>query len=296
MKILLTGASGFIGKALLPALLEEGHRVTILSRVTGAALGVDEEIVAPTQQWPDAISGRSFDICIHLAWIATPGVYASSTENEILAETTIRLAESLFISGLPHFLNLGTCIEYAPGQTTPCIPGETPLAPETLYGRAKDQARRGIEDSAVRHNAGYTWARLFYPYGAGEHPNRIPSTFLQKLSQGEAIELATPRSMKDFIAIRDVVSALLRIVENGIPLGDINIGSGQGTSIADLAALCARVIGASPDLITTAQIRNADPYAFHLADISALNRLDWKPRVDLREGLSELYKTITTKG
>jgi len=296
MNILLTGASGYIGKALLPALLKERHSITNLCRVPGEVHGIDEEIVAPTRQWPDTVRGRYFDICIHLAWIATPGIYAFSTENEILADTTVRLADSLFTSGLPHFLGLGTSIEYAPGQSTPCRPGETPLAPETLYGRAKDRARRGIEDCAVRHNSGYTWARLFYPYGAGEHPNRIPSTFLQTLSQGEAIELGTPDSRKDFITIRDVVSALLCIVRTGTPLGEINIGSGQATSIAELAALCAEVAGASPALITTAKTRNADPYAFHLADISALSRLGWKPRVDVREGLSGLYNSLTSKG
>ena len=233
MKILLTGAGGFIGNALLPGLIRKGHEITLLSRQPHG--GELEEITADTTRWADSVRGKNFDLCIHLAWIATPGSYLESEENQILADSTIRLAEELFSEGLPHFLALGTCLEYAPHQSAPCNESTTPISPVSAYAKSKNRARIGIAEAAKRHGANYTWARLFYPYGAGEHPNRIPSTFLQTLREGKPLTLKTPNSVKDWIEIRDVVSALVMLAESEKPHREINIGTGTGTSIIELA-------------------------------------------------------------
>lgn len=288
VKILLTGASGFIGKALLPTLLANGHEVTLLSRRSSDSAGISGEIVAEIPAWPEAVSGLHFDLCIHLAWIATPGIYLSSPENHLFAEMTPRLADSLFRAGLPHFLGLGTCIEYAPNQTAPCIPGVTEISPQTAYGKAKERARAGIAEAAALHGKDYTWARLFYPYGPGEHPARIPSSFLRTLACGESLELKTPHSVKDWVHIDDVVSAILHIAGHSHPLREINLGTGTGTSILTLAKTVAEITGADKSLIKVAELALSDPYAHHVAEIRPLYALGWKPGTPLRQGLQSL--------
>jgi len=295
MKILLTGASGFIGRALLPALVSREHIVTLLSRKSSNSVGIADEIVCDITCWPEAVSGRHFDLCIHLAWIATPGIYLSSPANDLFAEMSPRLAGTLFEAGLPHFFGLGTCIEYAPNLSAPCTPGITAIAPETVYGIAKERARAGIAKSADHHKKGYTWARLFYPYGQGEHPDRIPSSFLRTLLQGRPLELKSPHSVKDWIHINDVVSALMCVAENGYPLREINLGTGIAAEILALATTAAEITGASPDLVKHSPAGAEDPYKYHIADISSLHNLGWKPGVALREGLTEIYKTLEHK-
>lgn len=288
MKILLTGASGFIGQALLPALFANGHAVTLLSRRQSNADGILEEIVGEIPTWPEAVSGRYFDLCIHLAWIATPGLYLSSPSNELFAEMSPRLADCLFEAGLPHLLGLGTCIEYAPNQSESCIAAMTEVAPKTFYGLAKERARAGIAESANRHKKGYTWARLFYPYGPGEHPARIPTSFLRTLSQGHTLELKSPNSVKDWIHIHDVVSAIVSVAENARPLREINVGTGIGTDILNLAKMAADIVGASHALIKLSPPGEKDLYAYHVADTSQLSTLGWEPTVTLKQGLHSL--------
>jgi nucleoside-diphosphate-sugar epimerase len=296
MKILLTGASGFIGRALLSSLDSRGHEITVLSRRNDPSLPpAVTAIIAETKDWATAVEGKSFDLCLHLAWIATPGIYLDSPENERLAAASIALADTLFQSGLPHLLALGTCIEYAPGPTAPCSEISTKIAPQSIYGLAKERARSGIAAAAGTTGGGYTWARIFYPYGAGEHANRIPSIFLRTLFAGRPLELKTADSIKDFIEIRDVVSALVHLSERGIPEQEINIGTGAGTRIGDLAEIAARITENNSPRITVAAATAPDPYSFHVADTRKLASSGWKPTISLPDGLERLFKNLSLR-
>ncbi len=290
MRILLTGASGFLGRALLPELLQTGNGLTLLNRKP-TGLGI-HEIVAPPENWHHAVKGLHFDICIHMAWIAAPGVYLTSSENPDLAEASGKLAEALYADGLSHFLGIGTCLEYAAGQTNACSEHLTPLEPVSPYAVAKNQARDLIATAANRRGASYTWARLFYPYGPGEHPRRIPSTFLATLMKGETLDLLTPDSAKDWIEISDVVSAVRHLALDCAPQREINIGTGIGTKVRGLAECAAEITGADRGLIRSATTQASDRYRYHVADISKLLSTGWKPSIDIHAGLTRLLRDL----
>jgi nucleoside-diphosphate-sugar epimerase len=290
MNILLTGASGFIGQALLPQLLRDGHQVTLLSRQPTSTRPISVfEIIAQPENWATAVSGKPYHLCLHLAWIATPGIYLESPENLALAEATKFLAETLFQAGLNHFIGLGTCIEYAPDQIQPCTENHTLIAPCSAYGQAKEQARVSISQAAKKYGGSYTWVRLFYPYGEGEHPNRIPSSFLRTLANHQSLTLKTPDSTKDWIEIRDVVSALIHLAEKSPGQQEINLGNGVGTSMTDFAKITAHVVNANRSQILVSNQPAIDPYSYHVADTSKLLSTGWRPSVNLEQGLQSLY-------
>ena len=290
MNILLTGASGFIGQALLPQLLKNGHQVTLLSRQpTSTRPKSVFEIVAQPKNWGTAVSGKPYDLCLHLAWIATPGIYLESPENLALAEATKFLAETLFQAGLDHFIGIGTCLEYAPDQIQPCTEDHTLIAPRSTYGQAKEQARLSIAEAAKQYGGSYTWVRLFYPYGEGEHTNRIPNSFLRTLANHQSLTLKTPDSTKDWIEIRDVVSALIHLAEKSPGQQEINLGTGVGTSMTHFAKIIAHVVDANRSQILVSDEPAIDPYSYHVADTSKLLSTGWRPSVNLEQGLQLLY-------
>lgn len=189
--------------------------------------------------------------------------------------------------GTRHFVMLGTCIEYAPGDS-PLNEETSPVAPRSLYARCKDELRRALEEEARRHGLCAAWARIFYPYGAGEHPQRLCSSIVRTLREDRTLTLKTPASVKDYIHVRDIAQALLAVAENRFH-GTINIGTGQGVAIREIARTVAEMLGKEHLVIEAPAGR--DEYPHVVADAAKLLELGWRARYDLRGGLTELVSS-----
>ncbi len=118
MKILVTGANGFIGSAFCRLALTRGHHI---AGIIQPARSLPAEIPAEKMNWlrgtlaePPWKEIERFqpDVCVHLAWIATPGVYLESPENERYLQWSLALVHGLCSLGVNHIVGAGTCIEY----------------------------------------------------------------------------------------------------------------------------------------------------------------------------------------
>jgi nucleoside-diphosphate-sugar epimerase len=294
MKILLTGAGGFIGSAFGRLALNRGHDLAGLLIPTEripASLPTAKNPVwlrgfLAEAPWPEIADFRP-EVCVHTAWVTTPGIYLESAENERFRDDSLHFARRLGELGTRHFVGLGTCIEY---QITdqPLSEERTPLAPTTLYARCKNELRLGLEAQAETDGSVICWGRVFYPYGPGEHPSRLCSSIIEKLGRGEKIVLKTPDSAKDYIYIEDLASALLTVVESGLA-GAINLGTGIGISVREIAARLGSLLG-RPDLVSTAGQTEPDPFPFVVADAARLRSLRWRPTWDIEQGLKQIIR------
>lgn len=292
MRILLTGAGGFIGTAFARAAAAQGHSI--------AGLLVPSERVPPGLEnqsgmawlrgtlaeapWKD-IDRFAPEACVHAAWVTTPGIYLESPLNAQFLEDSKSFLSRLWRSGTNRIIGLGTCVEY---RITggPLAEDTTPIEPTTTYARCKNELRLALEQAAESQSFRFAWARVFYPYGPGEHPSRLCSSIIQKLLRDEVITLKTPDSTKDYIFIRDLAAALLAVVESGF-VGSINLGTGSGVSVREIARALGELLG-KPDLIREASTTQPDPFPYIVADISRLRRLGWQPQYGLTQGLREL--------
>jgi nucleoside-diphosphate-sugar epimerase len=305
MKILVTGASGFIGSAFAKLAVSRGHQI-------GGLILPNEQIPLSLSLSPsdgERVSGRTGegtltwirgslaelpwreietfrpDACVHFAWIATPGVYLESPENERHLEWSLNLVRQLKQLGLGYFLGVGTCIEY---QITaaPLHEDRTPTDPTTRYSRCKNALRETLAAEAQEDGSRFGWGRVFYPYGVGEHPARLCSSVLQKLRAGEKIELKTPHSRKDYIYIDDLAAAIVLTVERQF-VGIINWGTGTGISVREIADTAARLLGRT-ELVTNAPQLAPDPFDYVVADNQKLRQLGWQPAYSLEAGLKRM--------
>lgn len=295
MNILVTGATGFIGQTAIRTAISEGHQVAALTRDTAKVptdLRDSVRWLSGTLAQPPLAEIKAFKpaACLHSAWIATPGVYLDSPENSVLVEQTRKFANHLGQLGLQKFVSLGTCIEYAPSPVA-LVEDMSPLGPQSLYARSKVQTHEDLQTISQQHGFKLVWGRIFYPYGPGEHPARLISSFISKLTRSEPVILQTPLSVKDFIHIEDLANALLMLTEKA-PAGTYNLCTGIGTSILELARMVARPLQ-KLDHIQPKHPSGTDAYPYLVGSPTKLASLGWKPRLTLTDGINRLLATTT---
>jgi len=306
-KVFVTGASGFIGRAFLKEAQARGFDLLCLARDAEALndtpgdAASDARDEAPkrhsiaegdldTIPWR-AVERFAPDALLHLAWIATPGEYLDSPVNARLLEQSIALIEGLTSRGVSRLAAVGSCIEYAPSDA-PLVEATSSTLADSPYASAKIRLHDWLVEHAAASGAAWSWLRVFYPYGPGEHPGRITSAFIRNLAAGERVVLRTPGSVKDFIYVTDLARALCDALEARLD-GDVNLGSGTGTSIRRIAELCADAVGAPPDHVVDADILATDPRPTVIADTTRIRSTGWRPKTPLEQGLHHLAHTLT---
>lgn len=296
MRILVTGATGFIGSAFCRLALSHGHEIAGLmlpTETSPAHVPASERMIwlkGTLAELPwCAIEKFQPEACVHFAWIATPGIYLESPENEHYLRWSLDLVHRLRGIGTNHIVGVGTCIEYRITDA-PLSEDRTPVDPTTLYSRCKNALRERLQAEAFKDGSVFCWGRVFYPYGVGEHPARLCSSLIQKFRRGEKLLLKTPHSTKDYIYVDDLATAILLTVEKQFT-GTINWGTGTGVSVRQIADTIAAMLG-RPDLVDEISPPEKDPFAYVVADATKLHQLGWKSAHTLKQGLEKLSKTL----
>ena len=239
MKLLVTGSTGFIGRHLVPLLLQSGHVVTVIVRDIERAsvydwfslvecleidIHQDEQISIPQ------LSG--YDALIHLAWQGLPN-YNESFHVDSNLPADCRFLKKVIQNGIDHVLVTGTCLEY--GMQSGPLSEEMETKPVTAYGLAKDTLRKYLQLLQKQHVFRLQWARLFYMYGEGQNPNSLLAQLQKAIDNGDAVfKMSEGEQLRDYLPVESVVRHLLRLVENPDCDGTINICSGQPISVRRL--------------------------------------------------------------
>ncbi len=292
MRILVSGATGFIGRAFSKLALNRGHEIGAMilpSESPPSGLAAEKKVTwlrgtLAEPPWRD-IAAFKPEVCLHLAWIATPGVYLESPENQSYYEWSLDFVRRARQTGVRHVVVAGTCIEYRISNQ-PLSEDHTPVEPKTTYAHWKNELRLALERERTTNGFSFGWARVFYPYGVGEHPARLCSSIIQRLGRGEKIVLKTPESTKDYIYIDDLAEAFLKLTEREHS-GTVNLGTGVGVSVRVIAQKLGALLG-KEGLIEEAVPPQIDPLGYVVADVARLKGLGWQPRFDMSQGLEKL--------
>ncbi len=285
MKVLLTGASGFIGRHVLNALLHKGIQVISVGRSRPDAGGGFIEVdLLKSHDFHPLLNEVKATHLLHLAWYAEHGKYWTSPLNLRWTEATMRLTEAFCATGGKHVVIAGTCAEYD-WSCGYCREDSTPAKPSTLYGIAKDATRRLAMAVCSQHGVTCTWGRVFLPFGPGEPQARlIPS--LRAVFQGRREPFGVNGdAYRDFLHVEDVAEAFSVLLRHSAP-GVYNISSGQPVLLGDIVRVLATTFGGDPqNVLRLASDRTGDP-VFFLGDNAKLKALGWANRFSTIEYLS----------
>ncbi len=232
MKILIIG-NGLIGSAIVKRLETAGNEILVFCRTRNTSL-------QNAQVLGDIFNFNEFskvldwnpDVIVHTAWITTPGIYKSDLSNVGYQEFTTNLARFICGSDTKHILILGTCAEYG-YQIKPSLAGKTELAPSTLYAQQKVLAFNSTREILRESNIRLTWARVFYPYGLNQDPNRLIPRLICALKEQKPFALADTSSVYDWITTRDIADAIAWIIDNELPV-EIDVGTSHGYTNMEL--------------------------------------------------------------
>jgi nucleoside-diphosphate-sugar epimerase len=290
MRILITGASGFIGRQVLSALRGKGVPIHAVSRRctedASSCVWHEADLLAPGVAGGLIGHIRPTHV-IHLAWCVEHGRFWTDPANLDFAAATFALARACAEHRVVRFVAAGTCYEYDWPEDANCSETTTPLAGHSLYDISKDACRRALTQFFDLQNIEFAWARLFFLYGAFETASRLVASLARALVNGEPALCSPGRAIRDFIDVRDAGQALAALTL-GSPLGPINIATGEAVTIADLAMMLGRLAG-RPALVQLGALpdRAGDPPRI-VADISRLRgELLFQPAHSLETGLAD---------
>lgn len=294
MRILVTGAAGFIGSQVVRIAIEEGHSVVALVRrgskthrldnVRGQFQAIQAELRDIATIEP-RLRAQPPDVCLHLAWYAEPGRFFWAEENLACLNESVGLLRLLHGIGCRRIVLAGTSAEYGPTTTPVCE--SSPIQPTTLYAASKHSLYL-LADKLVREN-GFNVAvgRIFSLYGPDEDPRRLVPFIITKLLAGETCELTRGDQVRDYSHVTDVAGAMFAIAKSKVT-GPVNIGSSKAVSVASVAERLGRLLDRTDLLRLGARPASSDDPPFLVANTDRLRKeVGWKSHYELDAGLAD---------
>jgi len=305
-RVLVTGATGFIGRWSVPALLRLGYEVHAVTSGTGAPAAQADAVAAhggKRASWHAAnlLDGASIERIVdavrpshllHFAWIATPGVYSTSADNERWRRASECLFDRFVAAGGRRIVAAGSCAEYDWTQAGVCHETTTPLvdpdAPRvTPYAAAKRRLSSRLTELDRSDAVAAAWGRIFFQFGPFEHPERLVASVIGRLLQGLPADCTPGSQIRSFLHVADVGEAFVQLLDSGVR-GPVNVGSAQRVSVAELVRLIARQAG-HPELIRLgARAAPPDEPALLVPSLARLHaEVGWRPRFTLDSAVAD---------
>jgi nucleoside-diphosphate-sugar epimerase len=232
---------------------------------------------------------------LHAAWDVSHSGYWTSPANFTWLAAGVRLLRDFLACGGIRAVGVGTCAEYA-WDADLYSEHRSALSAATPYGRCKLALGEAFA-AANGMGASTAWARLFFPYGPGDGAQRFLPSLRRSLMAGKPVATTAGTQIRDFIHVEDVAGALAALLHSGVT-GPVNIGSGQGVALRDMALELAGALGADPGLLRfgALPIRPGDPPAL-IAEVTRLrDEVGFTPRVAWRDGVRRFALEATKPG
>ena len=301
-RVLITGATGFVGTNLARRLLSAGHELHCLVRPGHSSWRIEDirrdlilhEVFLHDSQVAAEVQKIRPEWIFHLA---THGAYSWQKDWEQMVVTNIRGTANLLAAclrvGFECFVNTGSSSEYG-FKNHACTETEL-LEPNSHYAVTKAAATLFCRQTALSEKVYIPTLRLYSVYGAYEEPGRFLPTLITRGLRGELPPLVDPNVARDFIFIDDVVDAYLAVAtgSSAEPGPIYNVGSGVQTTIADVVKLAREVMkiatqpswGTMPNYSWDANVWVSDSSKIR-------SQLGWEPRVSFRDGFCRMLEWI----
>lgn len=277
MRVLVTGASGFLGRRLLPQLA--GHEVVSLvppaERPAASGGNVIVGDLETDGRWRQQVQRFAPQWCVHLAWAGLPDYSVARCRANV--DASLRLIETLAHAGVKRVVVAGSCWEY--GRAEGAVSEDRLPVDCGVFASAKHAVRTVLDSVARERGFEYRWPRIFFVYGPGQRSTSLIPHLHAAYRAGRQPELRDPSAVQDFVHVDDVVRGLVTLTENAMPSGVFNLGSGQPTSASQVANIVAAHFGQAPPFPAV------EPGRGFWADPRRARDAGWQTGISLADGV-----------
>jgi len=304
MKLLLTGATGFLGSHLLEALVEKGHRVIILKRSFSNTWRINHILTAHDSQITshnidlvpieEAFKQHPPDMVIHLATCYRK--FHSQEDVEELMRTNVEFP-SLILElcrkyGVKYFINTGTFFEYDLVHSQ--ISEKDPFRPYNLYAATKIAFENILKFYVVEYGIKAVTLKLFAPYGYRENETKLIPFLIKSILEGKDVSISKGKQRWDFTYCKDIVRAYINsmsyVQKMGTQYESFNIGKGIPNSLEEVAELLLTIAGSRTKILLEKPYNEKEIFWACADPAKAMNKLGWLPEYDLKRGLTETFE------
>lgn len=295
-KVLLTGATGFVGPYLVKELLERKARIKVLRMDTARNFTVPQDaitMVSGNITDPGSLQNimKDIEIVFHLAAISNVN-YAIAHPRETFetnATGTLNLLEEARKNKVEQFVYISSSHVYGVPQYLP-MDEKHPIHPHEPYAASKAAAEMLVNIYGINYGLKTTIIRPFNMYGPGQSGDFIIPSIISQALKKDMIELGNLSPTRDLLFITDAIKGMFTIAEHGD--GIYNLGSGNETSMKEVVETVINIIDPAKKYVSIESRKrsNAVDIPRMCADVSKLKKLGWSPVVDLKEGLLKTIK------
>ena len=303
-RVLVTGASGFVGRWVARLLYAGGAELCLAARNPQAVETLSEayqfsgQVFAASLAEPGAFARLHHDArpdaIFHLAGYGVDPTERDPALAERLNHTLLEEIASVIAAapaaGWPglHLIHAGSAAEY--GAVAGPVSEQTPENPVNLYGRTKLAGTRALTSAIGRSGLRATTARLFTIYGPGEHSHRLLPSLIATAESGSTLDLTAGQQQRDFTYVAEAAEGLLRLGASSAFVPPVmNIATGTLTSVRRFAKTAGEVLGLRPAQLNFGALPTRPDETPHGPVSTTLLEatLGWKPVMPLREGIRQ---------
>jgi nucleoside-diphosphate-sugar epimerase len=290
IRILVTGASGFIGRQCLPKLVAKGYEVHAVSRQrasvkTSPGVSWHERNLLQPGCPTELISQVRPEYLLHLAWYAVPDKFWEARQNIEWVRASLELFCAFADNAGKRLVAAGSCSEYECGMGE-CQEDRTPLLPSTLYGTSKHALGSILHPWSRQVGLSSAWGRVFYLYGPYENPSRLVAYVIRTLLHGKLASCSGGTQVLDFIHVEDAASAFIALAESEVQ-GTVNIGSGIPVAVRDVVQEIGRQLKHLELIQFGARSSGSELRRFWANSEKLAKEVGWTPRYNLASGIEQ---------
>ena len=289
MKIVVTGASGFLGSWIC-RVLALNHEVIALVRPSSEVYrlsGIRKVSVVPreTPQWSEFIGEAKPDVLILAGWWGVGNQDRNEERQFENIEAMKQLAFAARESGAKTVIGVGSQAELGPIENT--ITEDLPDNPTTKYGMAKAQARLALGEIFKETDTRFVWMRIFSTYGPLDTGAWLIPQTVDSLSRGKAMDLTKGEQEWSYLHAYDLARAFEAVVDSPSAAGIVNVGNPEKIILKDAVTKIAQILGAE-ELLNFGAVAYRDDQVMKLQPAcETLISIGWKPVVSFDSGVAQ---------